>query len=290
MVETAQATMSARPKTSKAGGRTDKAGKKPVDQASVGLKTSRLRLLPVVIFLAVLMLSIRLGGLWQDYTQIFAALQVGSNAALAEPQDQSGRPAPSVTRLQTPLSNPGDTPLQLAQSAGEQSAAKPAEAAVPSGGTASLNGASADPLKDPVNFTQSEIELLQKLAERRELIESRSQELEQREALLKAAEGRIDRKIGELQQLQGTIDALLKQHDEQEQQKVAQLVKIYATMKPKDAARIFNDLDMPILITVLENMKESKSAPILAAMSADKARLVTEEMSRRRSIPLPGNG
>jgi flagellar motility protein MotE (MotC chaperone) len=153
-----------------------------------------------------------------------------------------------------------------------------------------LNGPAADPLQDPVNFTQSEIELLQKLAERRELIETRSQELEQREALLKAAEGRIDRKIDELQQLQNTINGLLKQHDEQEQQKVAQLVKIYATMKPKDAARIFNDLDMPILITVLENMKESKSAPIFAAMSADKARAVTEEMSRRRAIPVPAGG
>lgn len=288
MVGSAKAKSPQRAKGKKAPGA---AATAPGGQPTPGFKTSRLRLLPVVIFLAVLMLSIRLGSLWQDYTQIFAGLEVGSNSAQAQARGENGRPAPSVTRLQAPLMAEGEvTEQQVAQAAGEQSAATPAEAATPSGGTGSLNSPAADPLQDPVNFTQSEIELLQKLAERRELIETRSQELEQREALLKAAEGRIDRKIGELQQLQTTINDLLKQHDDQEQQKVAQLVKIYATMKPKDAARIFNDLDMPILITVLENMKESKSAPILAAMSADKARAVTEEMSRRRSIPLPAGG
>lgn len=266
---------------------------------SVTLRVSRLRLLPVVIFMAVLTLSVRLGGLWQDYTQIFSGgVSVSPSTAQAEGEAAGvgGRPAPSVTRVQAPLNGAkpeqvaeGGTAQQVAQSTGASQ-----EAATPQGGSTPLGNAAAaaatDPLKDPVNFTQSEIELLQKLAERREVIETRSQELSQREALLKAAEGRIDRKIGELQKLQDTINGLLKQHDDQEQEKVAQLVKIYATMKPKDAARIFDELDMPILITVLENMKESKSAPILASMTADKARLVTEEMSRRRAIPLPGGG
>lgn len=267
---------------------------------TVTLRTSRLRLLPAVILIAVLTLSVRLGGLWQDYTQVFSGgLTIAPSTAQAEGETAGvgGRPAPSVTRVQVPLNGSKDPQIAEAdpKKAGEQLAqATPAPtsgqnlAATPQGGNTPLgSAAAADPLRDPVNFTQSEIELLQKLAERREVIESRSQELSQREALLKAAEGRIDRKIGELQQLQNTITGLLKEHDQQEQEKVAQLVKIYATMKPKDAARIFDELDMPILITVLENMKEAKSAPILASMTAEKARQVTEEMSRRRAIPLP---
>lgn len=270
---------------------------------TVTLRTSRLRLLPAVILIAVLTLSVRLGGLWQDYTQVFSGgLTIAPSKAQAEGETAGvgGRPAPSVTRVQVPLNGSKDPQIAEAdpKKAGEQLAqATPAStsgqnlAATPQGGSTPLGSAAAaaaaDPLRDPVNFTQSEIELLQKLAERREVIESRSQELSQREALLKAAEGRIDRKIGELQQLQNTITGLLKEHDQQEQEKVAQLVKIYATMKPKDAARIFDELDMPILITVLENMKEAKSAPILASMTAEKARQVTEEMSRRRAIPLP---
>lgn len=268
--------------------------------AKVSLRASRVRLLPVVIFIAVLMLSVRLGGLWQDYTTIFAGgVSVAPSSAQAESEKDGvgGRPAPSITRMQPPLNGAAGAKEQIVAADGGQQIAQgggngssnPSVAATPQGGNTPLGAASAasDPLKDPVNFTQSEIELLQKLAERREVIETRSQELAQREAMLNAAEGRIDRKIGELQQLQTTISGLLKKHDEQEQEKVAQLVKIYATMKPKDAARIFDALDMPILITVLENMKESKSAPILASMTAEKARLVTEEMSRRRAIPLP---
>lgn len=147
-----------------------------------------------------------------------------------------------------------------------------------------------DPARDPANFTQSEIDLLQKLAERREQIEAREKELAMREGLLQAAETRIDRKVAELKELQNTINGLLSQYDEREAEKVAQLVKIYATMKPKDAARIFNDLDMPILISVMVNMKESKSAPILASMDPAKARALTEEMSRMRRLPAEADG
>lgn len=279
-----------------------KEASKAKEPAGATLRASRVRLLPVVIFVAVLMLSVRLGGLWQDYTTVFAGgVSVAPSKAHAEGEKEGvgGRPAPSITRVQVPLNGAGNSKEQLAAADGGQQIAQgggsnPNVAANPQGGStplaSSAAAAAADPLKDPVNFTQSEIELLQKLAERREVIETRSQELAQREAMLNAAEGRIDRKIGELQQLQATINGLLKQHDDQEQEKVAQLVKIYATMKPKDAARIFDALDMPILITVLENMKESKSAPILASMTAEKARLVTEEMSRRRAIPLPDSG
>lgn len=70
---------------------------------------------------------------------------------------------------------------------------------------------------------------------------------------------------------------------------MAQLVRIYATMKPKEAARIFDALDMPILLAVMENMKESKSAPILASMSVERARALTEELTNRRRLPAVGS-
>ena len=50
------------------------------------------------------------------------------------------------------------------------------------------------------------------------------------------------------------------------------LVKLYESMKPRDAAAIFNELDMPVLLQVLDRMKEAKAAPVLAAMQPDKAR------------------
>lgn len=245
-----------------------------------GFQVTRIRLLPMVIFVSLLMLSVRLGDLWQGLAEGMRQTEIGANTALAAPgalpEGKAGGPPASI--------------IQLAQSTGTPDADQGGDPLQRPPGVSFAPAIQGDPASDPLNYTQSEIDLLQKLAERREVIAQREAELAQREALVAAAEARIDRKVGELQSLEGTIEGLLKKHDELEMQKINQLVKIYAAMKPKDAARIFNDLDMPILITVMENMKESKSAPILAAMDSDKARVLTQELSQRRRIPLPGEG
>ena len=60
-------------------------------------------------------------------------------------------------------------------------------------------------------------------------------------------------------------------------------MKLYETMKPRDAATIFNDLDMPVLLSVVDRMKDAKAAPVLAAMQPDKAREVTTKLAALRT-------
>ena len=138
-------------------------------------------------------------------------------------------------------------------------------------------------------MTQTEIDLLQQLAERREVLESREQELEIRSGLLSAAESRIDKKVDELKLLQTTIQKLIKTHDGQQDAQMQSLVKIYENMKPKDAARIFEELDMDTLLLVVERMKERKLAPVMANMDPGKAKEVTVELTRLRKLPAPGS-
>ena len=66
------------------------------------------------------------------------------------------------------------------------------------------------------------------------------------------------------------------------------LVKIYENMKPKDAARIFEDLELDTLLEVSERMKERKLAGIIAKMSPQKAREITIELRRLRNLPQVG--
>ena len=80
------------------------------------------------------------------------------------------------------------------------------------------------------------------------------------------------------------IKALLQQYDNQKQQEVDKLVLIYSAMKPKEAANIFETLDMPTLIGILQKMKEAKVAPIMAAMSPQKATAITEEITSRKQL------
>ncbi len=135
---------------------------------------------------------------------------------------------------------------------------------------------------DPTLFTQAEIDLLQTLAGRRETLERRENDLILRERLLEAAELRIDRKIGQLAAIQADLRSMLKTYDETQEATLESLSTIYARMKPKEAARIMMEMEGPILLDVLERMREAVAANIMANLSPEKARDITMELALRR--------
>jgi len=229
------------------------------------------RILPMMILVALFVLGFRVTVVVQDVQTMIASVDIGQSVAFAQ-EDSGGR----VEEGAAEVMEEGMIDEAMMDN-GEMS--EDASVIGPVGDEGlSLN-------VDPQSFTPSELELLQRLSERRKVIEAQAQEVKTREAMLQAAEARIDGKISELQQLEQTLTALVAEADEQQKAKINQLVRIYGAMKPKDAARIFNDLDMPILLTVVEGMKESKVAPILSSMDSNKATAVTEALSLRKIIP-----
>ncbi|MEM8833251.1 MAG: flagellar protein FlbB [Pseudomonadota bacterium] len=134
-------------------------------------------------------------------------------------------------------------------------------------------------------FSEMRMELFQDLKARRQAIEEQERELSVREALLKAAEQEIDQKYQELLSLRKEIQDLLMEQTEEEKARVASLVKIYEGMKPKDAARIFNSLDLDVLLDVVSKMSERKSAPIIASMDPERARTLTIMLMEQKSLP-----
>lgn len=223
---------------------------------------SRVRFLPMTIFAAALMLTVKIGTIWNG---VDGLLEGGIKVSGAEAQTTDA-PARATA-----------DPTAPAAAADEETGAD-VEAAT----KRLVSG-------DPTLLTQVEIELLQDLAERREVLESRAKELDLRAGMLRAAEERIDKKIAELKAFQGTIEGLVKTYDDEQEQKMKSLVKIYENMKPKDAARIFEDLEMDTLLSVAERMKERKLAPVMANMNPDKARDMTVELSGRRELPEVGS-
>lgn len=134
-------------------------------------------------------------------------------------------------------------------------------------------------------YSDVKMEMFADLAKRRKDLESKEKELTMREALLKAAQAELQQKTDELNGIKADIEALLKQQTEQEDQRIASLVKIYEGMKAKDAARIFDSLEMDVLLQVMTKMSERKSAPILAAMDPEKARNVTILLAEQNKLP-----
>jgi len=169
-----------------------------------------------------------------------------------------------------------------APASAEKPAAKPAQAqqqpAQPP------RAADIPPVPDgPAPMTDGEKAVLLDLRARREQLDAREAALANRESMLAAAQQKLTAQIGEMQALQQRLETLEASRKQQETAAWQGLVKVYEDMKPRDAAAIFNDLGMPVLLSVIDRMKEAKAAAILAAMLPDKARDVTTQLALKRT-------
>lgn len=134
-------------------------------------------------------------------------------------------------------------------------------------------------------LSETEIDLLMSLSERRRALEDKEADLDGREALLRATEMRVDEKVAELDQAKLEIEMLIGKLDEAEEARLARLVQVYEIMKPAEAAKIFDGLERDVLLQVMERMGERKLAPILAGMNPVLARELTADLALRRRLP-----
>ncbi len=236
--------------------------------------SERIRILPALIIVAIAAFSVRLA----DVTLGFSSM---SGAAMAEEKQEQkqAKPVPDDETLSevtdaTPPELPepeiveGPDPIEINDAPEE-------------GAEVDWRDASDQEL----DYTSVKMEMFDSLTERRKGLDQRERDMMTREALLKAAEQEIDRKFEELSQLRGEIETLLKQQSDEEEARISSLVKIYEGMKPKDAARIFDTLDLDVLVNVMGRMSERKLSPILAAMNAERARTITIMLAEQKQLP-----
>ena len=127
----------------------------------------------------------------------------------------------------------------------------------------------------------SERAILERLQSRRQEIESRQREIDIRESLLKSAEKRIENKVEEMKAVESRITATQAEQKAAEAQRMKGLVTMYEGMKPKDAARVFDRLEMSVLIEIASAIAPRKMSDILGLMSSEAAERLTVEMARR---------
>jgi flagellar motility protein MotE (MotC chaperone) len=202
----------------------------------------------------------------------------------AHAQETVNEPVPPLPGKEEAMPVEKSAAQEAAPAADEPAAAQPhADADEPA--EAPAGQAWRDAGETDYEYSEVRAELFRDLSKRREEIESKEKALAAREALLLAAERELDSKVRELTALRGEIEGLLKEQSEEEKARIASLVQIYEGMKAKDAARIFNTLDMDVLLSVMGQMSERKSAPILAEMNPERARSVTILMAQENKLP-----
>jgi flagellar motility protein MotE (MotC chaperone) len=127
--------------------------------------------------------------------------------------------------------------------------------------------------------------VLESLRARRAELEAREQASAAREMVVAAAERRLAQRIEELAALQRRVEATERAATEREEAGWRQMVKLYEGMRPRDAASIFDELDMPVLVRIVDRMADRKAAPVLGAMRPERARQLTAELARLRARP-----
>jgi flagellar motility protein MotE (MotC chaperone) len=130
------------------------------------------------------------------------------------------------------------------------------------------------------------------LEEKRLEIEKEKERLAEQQTRLESLKDELTQKIDELTRIRQEVEASLavkeKQEEEkvrlaheQEEAKLKQLVKVYSSMKPKNAAALIDKLDMEVVLQLFSQMKGEQIGQILTYVSVDRAALVSERLAHK---------
>lgn len=246
------------------------------------------RILPILIVASVLMLGVRVGEIWRGLGGVAEAQGDAAGGAELVADPFSRVQVAAADADENAQGDGGGNPDADGKArAGSEPEGAGQEATAGGGAGDGRTASAAGSVEDPLSMSDEELELLQRLGERRKELDAQAAELRKRKSLIKAAEKRLEDKVAKLEALKTTIEDLLIDYDNQQDKQLQRLVKIYEKMKPDDAARIFENLEMPVLLKVVDRMNERRTAPILAEMAPEKAQALTLELAERRELPIP---
>ncbi len=261
------------------------------------------RLLPVVLFATVCLFTLKVIGIARDggYT-----LTESPEAVSDSPEKPAAAPDAKQSWAQAMFSypeaaNPRATPKsdaikQIAAAFSRKDISNDVTGSVgeskPAPPKPAKPGANAiDPPRDPGGQVVSldpnrpasagERAILERLQERRLEIEAQAREQEIRDGLLKAAEQKLEGRVSELKNLEAKVGASVQGKQDADASRFKSLVAMYENMKPKDAAKIFDRLDIAILVQVTSQINPRKMSDILGQMSPEAAERLTVELANR---------
>lgn len=218
---------------------------------------TRLRLIPVVIFAAAALLVIK---------------GLGILSAARGPQVMTVAATPAPVAQNVP-----DSDLEFTSAAPKKDEQpKKVEQELPPAPPRAPETPAGINVGVPGDASPAQKALLERLQERRKELDAKARDLELRESLIKEAEQRLEQRMNELRALENPTAA----ENPDEGSKMKNLVTMYENMKPKEAARIFEKLDVPVLVGIAKAMKPTKLSEVLAVMNPDAAQKLTVELAR----------
>lgn len=218
---------------------------------------TNLRLFPTLLLAASALLGVKLlalvldGGMYAP-SSIGVAMAQEANAGNGAATEASATGADTMADATTETMADGDTKAD-------------ADAGTPSGLPEGLE----------LGTSIAERKVLESLSGRRRELDKREKQVELRQQLLQQTEDRLQQKVQEISALEASIKSLREEQERKKKEELRTLVSMYESMKPKDAARIFDRLDLDVLLKVAREMKPRKMADVMAKMSPEVSERLT---------------
>src|SRR5262245_16533474 len=217
-----------------------------------------LRLVPLLVFATACLFALKIGGLLTSGGYVLTSTHQARANDLDQHPAASQRSATELFGIPD-ITGSVEKPNGDATEAGKNGEAKPAASATAAPPKTDAAQAPRDITRLP---SAAERAVLERLQERRHEIEQRARELDVREGLLGAAEKRLEAKMIELKEIEARIAAATVKKDEEGTVRLKSLVTMYENMKAKDAGRIFDRLDMRVLIEVAAQINPRRMSDI----------------------------
>ena len=241
---------------------------------SGGMKSFRnIRVIPVAVFAVCCLAVLKVAGLVIDGGYVF------------DYNPQQGKPSWAQDNLNFPgapkkaaSANKDDGDVTGSVHGGEAKKEEPKPEAPE---TKSQGGVVLHPEENNQPVSASERAILERLQARRQEIEARQREIDIRESLLKEAEKRIQTKVDQMKAFEAKAQSEKDQKADAENARFKGIVTMYEGMKPKDAAKVFDRLEMPTLIEIASQIAPRKMSDIMGLMQPDAAERLTVELARR---------
>jgi flagellar motility protein MotE (MotC chaperone) len=228
-----------------------------------------IRVIPVVLVAIFGLAVLKIAGLVIDGGYVFD-YQVSQPAKRSWAQDNLGYP--NATTADT---------ADITGSVKKEEKKEEPKPAVPAADAPKPDGVVVFPDQNPQAVSPSERAILERLQARRMELEQRAREIEIRESLLKSAEKRIEGRVEEAKATEAKISTATGQKAEQDAARFKSIITMYEGMKPKDAAKVFDRLEMSVLYDIASQIAPRKMSDILGLMQPEAAERLTVELARR---------
>ncbi len=131
---------------------------------------------------------------------------------------------------------------------------------------------------------RAETDLARDILARRPDIDGEQKGLEDQRRILDAAKAALDEKMRDLDNSMAALAERQAAHKETMAAETERLVKIYEEMPPKEAAAIFNIMDIHVLVSLASKMSPRKISAVMGYMVPERVNLVSQYMAGVRNF------